>query len=150
MKYCPYCGATLMGGAASFCVECGKKTPPPEKTPNPTRESPARQHPGRKPPAGKKPPANARNPARPNQKEKPVSTKKRPPPHRPGKRQEPPRPPKPDPRDEGYDGYYDDVLPIDNGHTRERADPALLKRAAIIAAGALGIVILSVILMYVL
>jgi len=25
MKYCPYCGAALMGGAVSFCSECGKK-----------------------------------------------------------------------------------------------------------------------------
>ena len=27
MKYCPYCGASLVGGAASFCAECGKKIP---------------------------------------------------------------------------------------------------------------------------
>ena len=24
MKYCPYCGAELVSGAASFCSECGK------------------------------------------------------------------------------------------------------------------------------
>lgn len=24
MKFCPYCGAPLSGGAASFCPECGK------------------------------------------------------------------------------------------------------------------------------
>ena len=24
MKYCPYCGADLLGGTASFCSECGK------------------------------------------------------------------------------------------------------------------------------
>ena len=28
MKYCPYCGASLVGGAASFCAECGKRSPP--------------------------------------------------------------------------------------------------------------------------
>lgn len=25
MKYCPYCGADLADGAASFCMECGKE-----------------------------------------------------------------------------------------------------------------------------
>ncbi len=27
MKYCPYCGAELSDGAASFCMECGKSLP---------------------------------------------------------------------------------------------------------------------------
>ena len=27
MKFCPYCGASLVGGAASFCAECGKQIP---------------------------------------------------------------------------------------------------------------------------
>ena len=27
MKYCPYCGAELVDGAASFCAECGKSLP---------------------------------------------------------------------------------------------------------------------------
>lgn len=27
MKYCPYCGADLSDGAASFCMECGKSLP---------------------------------------------------------------------------------------------------------------------------
>jgi uncharacterized membrane protein YvbJ len=27
MKYCPYCGADLIDGAASFCAECGKSMP---------------------------------------------------------------------------------------------------------------------------
>ena len=31
MKYCPYCGASLVGGAASFCAECGKKDPRPDR-----------------------------------------------------------------------------------------------------------------------
>jgi hypothetical protein len=57
---------------------------------------------------------------------------------------------KPDPRDEGYDGYYNDVKPIDNGHTRDRLDPELIKRAVLVAAGALVLIILSVVLMYVL
>lgn len=27
MKYCPYCGADIIDGAVSFCVECGKQLP---------------------------------------------------------------------------------------------------------------------------
>lgn len=27
MKYCPYCGASLLDGAVSFCSECGKQLP---------------------------------------------------------------------------------------------------------------------------
>jgi hypothetical protein len=52
--------------------------------------------------------------------------------------------------DEGYDGYYNDVKPLDNGHTRDRLDPELIKRAAMVTAGALALIILSIILMYVL
>jgi hypothetical protein len=59
-------------------------------------------------------------------------------------------PQKPDPRDEGYDGYYDDVLPIDDGRAGERASPELIKRAAMISAVAAAIVLLSVLLMYLL
>ena len=27
MKFCPYCGAPLVGSAVSFCAECGKPLP---------------------------------------------------------------------------------------------------------------------------
>ena len=110
MKYCPYCGASLAGGAAPFCAECGESL----------RFS------------GKKP-----------TKEKKTGNK------RAGKGF-PPEPEPPDPRDEDYDGYYDDVLPSDDGHTRDRLDPEIVKRAVLIAAGTLVIVVLSVILMYLL
>jgi hypothetical protein len=63
------------------------------------------------------------------------------------------RPPRPAPRDDGYDGYdgyYDDVKPIDDGHTRDRLDPELVKRAVTVAAGALILIILSLVVMFVL
>ena len=153
MKYCPYCGAALVGGAASFCVECGKPMPPAAAHTAPTRDMPARPGARRKqPPASKTPPAGIRKPsllAAPPKK--PILKNKRPYPQRqPNKRAEPIRAPKRDPCDEGYDGYYDDVLPIDNGDTRDRMDSNLIKRAVIIGAGALLIVILSVIVMSVL
>jgi hypothetical protein len=137
MKFCPYCGASLLGGAASFCAECGKEVPAGEKRPQPERKSPA---------AGKRFPAGNHK----SLKSKKSKTR-RPPPFRQDERQPGPEEPQgPDPRDEGYDGYYDDVQPIDDGQTRDRLDPELIKRAAFVAAGALGIIILAVILMYVL
>lgn len=52
--------------------------------------------------------------------------------------------------DEGYDGYYDDIRPIDEGHEREGLDRELIKKIAIII-GVLFIVIAAcVALMYVL
>jgi len=58
--------------------------------------------------------------------------------------------PVPNPMDENYDGYYDDVPTADNGRTGEKFDPALIKRIALVAAGTVLIVILSVVMMYVL
>lgn len=153
MKYCPYCGASLVGGAASFCAECGKVLPSPAKPSTPVRETQTRSTTERKPPpVGKTPSAAGRNPARvtppPGKK---VSKAQHPFPARPlSKSPEPIRRSKPDPRDEGYDGYYNDVKPIDNGHTRDQMDPELVKRVIIVAAGAFIIVIFSVILMYLL
>jgi len=148
MKYCPFCGAALLvDSAASFCVECGNMVKAPHTAgetteadwPTEPRSSSLRS--GDDPegrllrllkadrPPGKKP-----------KRKKPL--KKRP--------HAAKQPPMPNPYDEGYDGYYDDIMPADNGHTRDRLDPELIKRAVLIAAGAFVLIILSVILMYVL
>jgi hypothetical protein len=59
--------------------------------------------------------------------------------------------PRQDPMDVGYDGYYDDVPTNDNGQTAtERFEPELIKRIALVAGGFLGIVVLSVLIMYLL
>lgn len=72
MKYCPYCGASLVGGAASFCAECGKKIPAqteaPQSKPKPkgktsVRERPAPKQKRRSPTTGPAHPAKRkRNP----------------------------------------------------------------------------------------
>lgn len=52
--------------------------------------------------------------------------------------------------DDGYDGYYDDIRPIDEGREREGVDKELIKKIAVII-GVLFIVIAAcVALMYVL
>ena len=109
MKFCPYCGASLPGGAASFCPECGKALP-----------------------VGK--PAGTRR------------QKKRPPQQKP--RQVPKARPNPsNPMDVSYDGYYDDIQPVDAGVRGEGIDPELAKRIVLVVLGAIGAIILAVILM---
>lgn len=108
MKFCPYCGASLPGGAASFCPECGKPLP-----------------------GGKA--AGARQ------------QKKRPAPQKPGRT--PRHRPKPSPMDVNYDGYYNDVPPIDSDTRGEGLAPELLKRIGLVILGAVGAITLSVILM---
>ncbi len=144
MKYCPYCGATLLGGAVSFCAECGKPIPgvsqaqPVEQSLEeaaiPKQDSPESQTQAAKAPVKAKPKKQPRK-ERSSKKEK--------------RRKE--RPPvaetEPDPQDEGYDGYYNDVRPVDNGHERERMDPELIKRIALVGGGAVLIIGLAIVMM---
>ena len=52
--------------------------------------------------------------------------------------------------DDGYDGYYDDIRPIDEGHEREGVDKELIKKIAIIIGVLFVVIIACVALMYVL
>ncbi len=109
MKFCPYCGGSLSGIAASFCPECGKALP--IKKASGTRRQ--KKH-------------------TPQKKTK----------------QEPrPKPRPTDPMDVNYDGYYDDIKPVDAGVRGEGVDPELVKRIALIILGAIGAITLSIILM---
>lgn len=67
MKYCPYCGASLVGGAASFCAECGKKIPVraevPQSEPKTTGKTRIRERPTA-PQRRRKPSPGPPNPAK--------------------------------------------------------------------------------------
>ncbi len=52
--------------------------------------------------------------------------------------------------DDGYDGYYDDIRPIDEGHEREGVDKDLIKKIAIIIGVLFVVIAACVALMYVL
>ena len=155
MKFCPYCGACLIGSAACFCPECGEALPTVTNPHKSTRE-PAII----KPRTGIEPdsPTGTDSDSLSGYRELSKLVMKPSRRNVPKKRRrkavkEPPkltRRPKPDLCDEGYDNYYDDVAPFDNGHIRERTDPELIKRIIYIAAGAFTIILLSVILMYLL
>ena len=49
--------------------------------------------------------------------------------------------------DAGYDGYYEDVPVADAGRKQDGVDIAMIKRVAIIAIGALGVVGLAIVIM---
>lgn len=162
MKYCPYCGAALLGSAVSFCAECGKSIP--KKSPTQAEEPGGRQEPPlpkldsqweETAAANKEPPYPGEKPKtgligklfRNGRKDKPrkqknISKKEK---HRKDPPSEDDTPP--DPQDEGYDGYYDDVSPLDNGHEKERMDPELVKKIIMVAGGAALIIILSIVVM---
>ena len=129
MKFCPYCGAPLVGSAVSFCAECGKPLPGQKDT---GRQ--ARRH-GRKA-AGKRV-----RPRRKKAQEKP--TRRSQPAQQPpaGQRRK---------KDESYDGYYADVRPVDAGQEKERMDPQLVKRIVLLVSGAVALIILSAVLMWLL
>lgn len=128
MKYCPYCGADLPDGAISFCAECGKTLP--ERT--------------EQAPAKKAVKSEKKRDPKPDSSQ--LSTHNR-------KKKKPPADVKPEEQvlpDDGYDGYYDDMLPSDIDREKEGLDKELIKRIAAISIGMLLIVGLCVVAIYLL
>ena len=54
------------------------------------------------------------------------------------------------PVDDGYDGYYDDVLPPDLDREREGLDKELIKKIVALGVGVVFIIAMCVVMMYVL
>ena len=50
-------------------------------------------------------------------------------------------------QDENYDGYYDDIPPVDAGQMGEPMDPKLMKQIVLLISGAIGIIAFAVIMM---
>lgn len=123
MKYCSYCGAELTNEDAEFCSACGKQLSASEKeTPreNPSVEQEIAQLPVQE--AARKEKKKAKKPI-PEIVGEPV--------------------------DDGYDGYYNDVLPPDLDRIKEGVDKELVKRIAILAGAAIFIIGLCVGMMYI-
>ena len=51
------------------------------------------------------------------------------------------------PMDISYDGYYDDVQPVDAGVRGEGTDPELIRQIVLVVLGALGIITFAIVLM---
>lgn len=132
MKFCPYCGADLLDSDALFCANCGKKLPPHEAgITEPLNEE--------KRPVSAVPPKNETP-----QKEKKRKKRKKSQPRKVTESAEE------TPVDDGYDGYYDDVLPPDLDREREGLDKELIKKIVALGVGVVFIIAMCVVMMYVL
>ncbi len=120
MKYCPYCGADLLGGTVSFCSECGKAIK--------GRKTKAKS--AKKPPAERKKKTKTKVPKDIVPEEEHIEEETA------------------EVVDDGYDGYYDDVLPIDENVERQGLDKAMVKNLIIIIAGVIVAISICVAAMY--
>ena len=109
MKYCPYCGAEILSGAFSFCPSCGESLPV------------LAQHAAEKFPGKPSPQREKAKKERPRKRERPPRKAKQ------------PVPPEVEALD--YDGYYEDVQPIDADRQQEGVDTRLILRMALLVAG---------------
>lgn len=121
MKFCPYSGAKLPDDAAVFCMECGKAVP--EKVQQTEVEE-------KKPPKKKRKPKKAKASKKEKQSQVPADPET--------------------PVDDGYDGYYDDVLPEDVNTVGQGIDKQLIKKVAVLGVSAMLIIIACVAIMYML
>ena len=141
MKYCPYCGASLLGSAVFFCSECGKPIPIVPQTQEEVSDpdTTVSSEPGLKNAQKQK-----TGPLKHGKKERHLHPLKK---EKPRKQQIEDDDGRPEPLEDGYDGYYDDVRPSDNGHEKERMDPELVKRVCLVAGGAVLIIGLAIVMM---
>lgn len=133
MKYCPNCGTNLGDSAASFCSECGKPLAANDASEKKESKNEKDQKSAAKQKKKKK--AKKEKPAKPkkSKKEKKVSKEI-----------------VDEPVDDGYDGYYNDVLPPDMDRVKEGLDKGLIKKIAAVAVGVVFIISMCVVMLYVL
>lgn len=113
MKYCPYCGLELQNSNVSFCSECGKKLNDDndERSQTPKSKNKSKFHSKKKVMSPEKTQQSL------DEQADDVSSKSA----------------------DGYDGYYDDVLPSDEGRQQAGIDKELLKKIVLLVAGVLVI-----------
>ena len=131
MKYCPYCGAGFSDGTVSFCSDCGKKLPEPKEAEAAGKESPKKVT---------------------RKKSKPTKEKKEKRKKEPKKKKEKKDIPEimGEAVDDGYDGYYNDVLPPDTDRVKDGLDKELIKKIVALCIGVTVIILMCVALLYVL
>lgn len=163
MKYCPYCGTVLVDGAVSFCSECGKALPVSrEIKEKQEKKSPSGHRKELEPLEGERHGKKSRR--RQNGKphtvekveEKEADTLGERKIRQPEPRQRPEQQPEPPvvmdstEQEDDYDGYYDDVLPADEGHFSEGIDRGLVKKIILLIGMVLLVVGACVLIMYLL
>lgn len=130
MKYCPYCGAGFSDGTVSFCSECGKKLPEEKTVPPEAKEQ------------SKKVAKKQKRKKEKKEKHKKDTKKKKAAKEIPEVMGEA--------VDDGYDGYYNDVLPPDTDRVKDGLDKELVKKIVALCIGVTVIILMCVALLYVL
>ena len=130
MKYCPYCGAGFSNGTVSFCSECGKKLPEEKTVPPEAKEQ------------SKKLAKKQKRKKEKKEKDKKDTKKKKAPKEIPEVMGEA--------VDDGYDGYYNDVLPPDTDRVKDGLDKELIKKIVALCISVTVIILMCVALLYVL
>ena len=130
MKYCPYCGAGFSDGTVSFCTECGKKLPEEKTVPPEAKEQ------------SKKVTQKQKRKKEKKEKHKKDAKKKKPEKEIPEIMGEA--------VDDGYDGYYNDVLPPDTDRVKDGLDKELVKKIVALCIGVTVIILMCVALLYIL
>ena len=131
MKYCPYCGAGFSDGTVSFCSDCGKKLAEPKEVETAGKESTKKVT---------------------RKKSQPMKEKKEKRKKEPKKKKEKKDIPEimGEAVDDGYDGYYNDVLPPDTDRVKDGLDKELIKKIVALCVGVTVIILMCVALLYVL
>ena len=130
MKYCPYCGAGFSDGTVSFCSECGKKLPEEKTVPPEAKEQ------------SKKVAKKQKRKKKKKEKHKKDAKKKKAAKEIPEIMGEA--------VDDGYDGYYNDVLPPDTDRVKDGLDKELVKKIVALCIGVTVIILMCVALLYIL
>ena len=130
MKYCPYCGAGFSDGTVSFCSECGKKLPEEKTVPPEAKEQSKKVAKKQKRKKEKK--ETHKKDAKKKKQEKEI-------PEIMGEAV-----------DDGYDGYYNDILPPDTDRVKDGLDKELVKKIVALCIGVTVIILMCVALLYVL
>ena len=130
MKYCPYCGAGFSDGTVSFCTECGKKLPEEKTVPPEAKEQ------------SKKVAKKQKRKKEKKEKHKKDAKKKKPEKEIPEVMGEA--------VNDGYDGYYNDVLPPDTDRVKDGLDKELVKKIVALCIGVTVIILMCVALLYIL
>ena len=162
MKYCPYCGTVLVDGAVSFCAECGKALPISEKKEGiPEKSNQSEQQGKSKTQQGTRHEKKSRCrqkgkilqgetvKEREEDKLDEQQIKLLEAPKNPKQQSESPAVTSSIPEDD-YDGYYDDILPADEGCFSEGIDQGMVNKVVLIIGMVLLIVGACVMMMYLL
>jgi hypothetical protein len=156
MKQCPHCGAAIKVSAATFCTRCKRplRKPGKKKAASPGKSFQNEQFTGNSHPSQSSQALQKKVIAPHNHQTQAGKARKKkkswllsiliPNKEQPSVSEDIPVKKT---MDENYDGYYEDRPTDDNAQNKESFDPELIKRIALIAGGAVLLMILSIIIM---